>query len=147
MALKENLFNGMPEEISVGVDLEEISRFRELDSNSPFFERVFSEHELSYCRSYEDPIPHLTANFSGKEAVRKTLGTDASLSLWSIEILRTKDGVPHVRINGRDRQDIALSLSHSSHYAIAFAMKSSSPASTKMMQAELDRMAIHVLPE
>ena len=147
MALKGNLFTDIPGKISVGVDIEEIGRIRALDFNSPFFERVFSKHELAYCRSYEDPIPHLTANFTGKEAVLKTLGTDATLSLHSIEILRHKNGVPYVRIKGRDRPDIALSLAHSSYHAIALAAKSDLPASTKMMQGQLDKMASHALPE
>ena len=61
--------------ISVGVDIEEISRFafKTLEKDSAFLNRIFTKNELDYCIKKANPAPHLTARFCAKEAVVKAM--------------------------------------------------------------------------
>lgn len=112
------------ERIGVGVDIEEIARFENFQSEqeNDFLNRVFTKRELQYCFSQKSPAQHLAARFSGKEAVIKSLnslGIMKSFAYNAIEILRNKKGVPQVKILDFPFE-IHMSLSHSRNYAIAF---------------------------
>jgi holo-[acyl-carrier protein] synthase len=123
-------------EWNIGVDAVEVARFRLLDypSYKQFYERVFTSKEIEYCLSFKTPASHFAVNFAGKEAVYKAINKFYDVKLRDIEILRDKDGAPHVNLHlnhhgaKNDRQRIRLplgvkvSLSHSSSYAIAFAV-------------------------
>lgn len=122
--------------LSVGADIVEISRFEQMEYSScrSFYERVFTTKEIKYCLSFKNPAPHFAVNFAGKEAVCKAIQMSCNAGLRRIEILRDKRGAPRVNLH-LDRKDgkkestwdgthfqIQLSLSHSSSYAIAFAL-------------------------
>ena len=106
----------------IGTDIVEIDRFRNLGTESPFYERVFSERELAYCHRYTDPAPHLAATFAGKEAVVKATNSNCQIHLNHIEILRDQDGAPYVKLHQDCGHDIYVSLSHSSYHAVAVAL-------------------------
>ena len=112
----------------VGVDIVEIPRIKKAVERlgKRFLHRVYTEPELRQCR--EKP-PSLAARFAGKEAVMKALGTGAKGISWrEIEILAEASGKPLVHLHGkaRDKADalgldeLAISLSDSDEYAIAF---------------------------
>ncbi len=105
--------------LSIGIDLVEIKRFREHTIDSPFIQRVFSEDELKYCFSYSNPAPHLAANFAGKEAVVKALGIEKPSSLRYIQILRYESGVPYVQYSEANQLTLLVSLSYTSELAAA----------------------------
>lgn len=113
--------------IGIGVDIEDIARFRKLHriDDRRFLGRVFTGRELDYCFSRKDPAQHLTARFCAKEAVVKAL---AGLGIHKvpyrdIEILNTAKGVPKVRIHSKRKMaTVAVSLSHTTEYALAFAI-------------------------
>jgi holo-[acyl-carrier protein] synthase len=108
--------------IAIGTDIVEIDRFRNLDAESPFYERVFSKRELAYCLGYSDPSPHLAATFAGKEAIVKATNSNCRVSLNNIEVLRDEDGAPYVELHQHCNHDIYVSLSHSSSHAVAVAL-------------------------
>lgn len=124
-------------EWNIGVDVVEVARFKWLDypSHKRFYERVFTSREIEYCLSFKTPAPHFAVNFAGKEAVYKAVNRFCDVKLRDVEILRDKDGAPHVNLH-LNRQDatkngsqemnlpfeVKVSLSHSSSYAVAFAV-------------------------
>jgi len=127
-------------EWSIGVDVVKVARFKWLEyaTHKRFYERVFTSREIEYCLSFKTPAPHFAVNFAGKEAVYKALNRFCDVKLRDIEILRGEDGAPHVNLHlnhlgaKNESQEMRLpfkvevSLSHSSSYAVAFAVLSSS---------------------
>lgn len=108
----------------IGVDLEKISRFKKLpyQRNRAFYEKVFTDREIKYCLSKDDPYPHFAARFAGKEAVLKTMGSTV-YKIKNVEIVNNKNGLPLVRVKDRQRRGkFLISLSHTSEWAIAFAI-------------------------
>ena len=115
------------QDISVGVDVIEIERVAATLARfgDRFLERVFTEGETAYCRGR---APQLAARFAAKEAVMKALGTGTRGVGWrEIEVTRKRTGEPGIALHGRAAERaarlgidrIAVSLSHSRHYAVA----------------------------
>ena len=113
----------------VGVDIIEISRIETAVQQwgTRFLHRVFTESELEICRVNPSA---LAVRFAGKEAVMKVLGTGTTGISWKeIEILPEPSGKPFVNLYGKAKDkarslgldEVAISLSHSREYAIAFA--------------------------
>ncbi len=111
----------------IGIDIIEIARIEKAIAHwgENFLQRVYTEPEL---KLYHKKPSSLAARFAGKEAVIKTLGTQAKGISWKeIEILSDPSGQPLVhlygkaqnRANGLGLDNLAISLSHSKEYAIA----------------------------
>ncbi|MEK7551816.1 MAG: holo-ACP synthase [Patescibacteria group bacterium] len=117
---------------AIGVDVENISRFKEMDtpSFSAFLRKIFTSKELEYCFSKKNSSQHLAVRFAGKEAVIKILRGLGERYLKNpvgysqIEILNDKNGAPFPRITLPKYKDlnIIISFSHSKEIAIAFAV-------------------------
>ena len=112
----------------VGVDIIEIGRVEEAINNfgERFLHRVYTETELGLCGHEPESF---AVRFAGKEAVMKALGTGVRGVGWrEIEILAERSGKPWVRLSGKAQRraeglglkDLAISLSHSREYAVAF---------------------------
>ena len=118
--------------IGNGVDIVEIERISEIVKKNPrFLERCFTENERALFLEKGMKIETIAAGFAGKEAVSKALGTGIrGFNFVDIEILRDALGKPVVQLLGKARDvainrqiyRIELSLSHSDHQAIAFAI-------------------------
>ena len=120
-------------QIHQGVDLVEISKFKEiLQRHSQFVSDVFTERERAYCESMKDPYPHLAGRFAAKESYLKALGTGMSGSgidsiFQEIEVIPAVSGKPGISVRGwaekiAKRKKIgqcSLSISHTLHYAVA----------------------------
>jgi holo-[acyl-carrier protein] synthase len=111
----------------IGIDIIEIARIKKAIAHwgEGFLQRVYTEPEL---KLYHKKPSSLAARFAGKEAVIKTLGTQAKGISWKeIEILSDPSGQPSVHLygkaqnqaNGLGLDNLAISLSHSKEYAIA----------------------------
>jgi len=74
-------------DFSIGVDIEDISRFSKLSytSKKSFYDKIFTKKEIKYCLSKKNPYPHFTVRFCAKEATIKAL-ENSNLSLKEIEI-------------------------------------------------------------
>ena len=112
----------------IGVDIIEIARIEKAIAHwgEGFLHRVYTEPELKLC--HKKPSS-LAARFAGKEAVIKALGTKNKGIGWKeIEIVSDPNGQPVVHLYGRAQNQakdlcldkLAISLSHSREYAIAF---------------------------
>ena len=112
----------------IGIDIIEIARIEKAAARwgGSFLHRVYTEPELKLC--HKKPSS-LAARFAGKEAVIKALGTQTKGISWrEIEILAEPSGKPSVRLYGKAQNQadslglgkLAISLSHSKEYAVAF---------------------------
>jgi len=113
----------------IGVDIVEIGRLEKAIARhgESFLRRVYTDSEL---KLYRKKLPSLAARFAAKEAVIKALGKPAKdMSLKDIEILSDPGGRPLVNLYGKTRQHaekmglgkLAITISHSKEYAVAFA--------------------------
>jgi holo-[acyl-carrier protein] synthase len=122
--------------IFVGVDIESILRFKDLDRNRSerFLSKIFTKNEIDYCFSKRYPAQHLAARFAGKEALIKAIKSTkiktVNLQLNNVEITNNVNGSPSVSINNYKlinknnilNMKFKISLSHSEDMAIAFAL-------------------------
>jgi holo-[acyl-carrier protein] synthase len=113
----------------IGVDIVEIARLEESVARwgEDFLNRVYTDTEI---KLYRRKLPSLAVRFAAKEAVIKALGQQGKkASLKDIEVLSGPGGQPVVNLYGRAQQqakamglgELAVSLSHSREYAVAFA--------------------------
>ncbi|ORZ36809.1 fatty acid synthase alpha subunit reductase [Catenaria anguillulae PL171] len=121
----------------VGVDIELVSVFADLDSKQTFIERNFTPAEIKYCMSRPDPAASFAGRWAAKEAVVKALSSvDASkvltqgagAPLIDIEVVAAADsGVPVVRLSGMadkareavGAQGVKVTISHAGEFAAA----------------------------
>ena len=109
--------------MEIGLDIVEIDRVRRLARRTPrFLKRVFTEEEISYCKSRKNPWQHFAVRFAAKEAVWKAWGK-GGLSLKDISVTRGSNGKPGVGLKGRRAPGFSLSLTHSERYAVAVAIR------------------------
>ncbi len=112
----------------IGVDIIEIGRIKEAVNlwGEKFLRRIYTESELA---AYRNKPSSLAARFAGKEAVMKLLGTGRYGIHWrEVETLSMPGGKPLVTLYGRALtraselgiKEIAVSLSHSKEYAVAY---------------------------
>jgi len=112
----------------VGVDIIEIGRIEEAVNTwgQRFLHRIYTETELRLCNNKPQSF---AVRFAGKEAVMKALGTGVKGISWrEIEILAESSGKPWVQLSGKAKDkaeslgltNLAISLSHSREYAVAF---------------------------
>lgn len=121
--------------LGTGIDLVENERMRETLErwDRTFKKRVFLESEQQYCDGKASPVRHYAGRFAVKEAVTKAFGTGIGSQIgWlDIEVIRDEaTGAPSVRLGERAAQladtrgveTVAVSLSHTRHYAVAQAI-------------------------
>jgi len=117
--------------ISIGIDIIEVARIREVLLRSPRFrERVFTTAERAYCDSRGvAAAQHYAARFAAKEAALKALQTGwrGGIGWQDVEIGSLESGAPILIFHGLVRELFEksgataahLSLSHTSEHAIA----------------------------
>lgn len=117
--------------LKVGVDCEEISRFKRLpfEKTELFYKRVFTPKEIEYCVSCREPYHRFAARFAAKEAVIKALNGILRPYYKDIEIRKGKNGEPNIHIDKKRFRkagalSMSLSLAHSKSHAIAFVIVS-----------------------
>lgn len=110
--------------ISVGNDLVENSRIRSAyeQFGEKFLSKIFTQHEIDYCLSKKDPVPHLAARFSCKEAFIKAidLPDGKALDFREIELTGMQFGKKKLSLFGKAREyyqtqgfrDHSVSISH-----------------------------------
>jgi len=109
----------------IGIDMIEIARIEKAIARwgEGFLHRIYTKPELKLC--HKKPSS-LAARFAGKEAVIKAIGK--GIAWREIEILAEPSGKPLVHLYGKAQNQVdslgldklAISLSHSKEYAIAF---------------------------
>ena len=116
---------------SVGIDIEEVKRFRSLARNRTFLNDVFDQPEILYCKSKGNNPQSLAGIFAAKEAVIKALSqlADVRYSVSDFAIHHDKKGAPLVKESNRRKARrlprgvvISLSIAHTSSQALAVAI-------------------------
>jgi holo-[acyl-carrier protein] synthase len=125
--------------ISIGIDIIEVARVREVLARTPrFAERVFTSTERAYCDSRgAAAAQHYAARFAAKEAALKAFqtGWKGGISWQDVEIASRASGAPYLVFHGKVRELFErsgataahLSLSHTSEHAIAQVILEGSP--------------------
>ena len=125
----KNMKRKYRDDFAIGVDIEPILRFRDLDrmESRNFLAKIFTEKEIEYCYSKKEPAQQLAVRFTAKEAVIKALSYFGLSRVFfnNIEIVKDKEGRPFVHIakeGYNNKYSIKISLSHCEDKAIAFAV-------------------------
>jgi holo-[acyl-carrier protein] synthase len=117
--------------ISIGIDIIEVHRVREVMARTPrFVERVYTAAERAYCDGRGVvAAQHYAARFAAKEAALKALqtGWTGGIAWQDIEIASKDSGAPILLFHGRVRElyeasgarAAHLSISHTTEHAIA----------------------------
>jgi holo-[acyl-carrier protein] synthase len=115
----------------IGNDIIEIERIRKsFDLHGfRFLAKLFSIEEQDYCLKHQDPIPHLAARFSAKEAIVKALGTGFGkhASWLDMEIVNNSLGKPEVFFSDTLKKNlndplVLVSISHCKLYVSTMAI-------------------------
>lgn len=109
--------------MTVGVDIEEIERFK--DKPQRFLDKVYTKGEQEYCFSKPNPAGHLAVRFCAKEAVIKALNSMGirQPAFNQIEVRHDLNKCPKISLPENEEYKnlvIELSLSHDKTKAIAF---------------------------
>jgi holo-[acyl-carrier protein] synthase len=87
--------------VGVGVDLTDVGRVaRMLDRHPTFAERVFTEHEIAYCRRQATPAEAFAARWAAREACRKALGGIREMRWHDVWVERAPTGAPSIGLAG-----------------------------------------------
>jgi holo-[acyl-carrier protein] synthase len=117
--------------ISIGIDIVEVRRMREVIERTPrFVERVYTEGERAYCDSRGAiAAQHYAARFAAKEAALKALqtGWSGGIGWQDVEVAAHASGAPLLIFHGLARElfeksgatSAHLSISHTNEHAIA----------------------------
>ena len=113
-----------------GIDILDVSRIKKaIEDSARFLNKLFTENEISYCKSKRNKYQSFAARFVAKEAFLKALGTGWSHGIaWTeIEVNKDPQGKPFIILSGKAKElfdkcgctSIHLSLSHTSKLAMA----------------------------
>lgn len=117
--------------ISIGIDIIEVARIREVLLRTPrFVDRVYTAAERGYCDSRGVvAAQHYAVRFAAKEAALKALQTGwrGGISWQDVEISAHESGAPYLIFRGEvlavfekfRATATHLSMSHTSEHAIA----------------------------
>lgn len=120
--------------IGIGTDIVECLRIAQMIERhgEVFLTRVYTEHEIRYCRARKNSTEHFAARWAAKEAVLKCLGTGMAkgLSWTEIEVRNDPGGQPRLTLRGKANElaqvrrisEFFLSLSHCRSCATAYAL-------------------------
>lgn len=120
----------MAKSFDLGVDIEEVSRFRRLVRNKRFLDRIYTPREVIYCRAKKNALQHFAVRFAAKEAVWKCLSETLhrlrkNLGHRDIGIRNSASGKPEITLppslKSIERR-VHISLSHSSSHVVAVAV-------------------------
>lgn len=113
--------------LEIGTDIIEIKRIEKSMRNPNFLKYVFGSDECIMFEKKGFKSETIAANFCGKEAFFKSIGTGIrGFGLKNVQILRNDMGKPYFKFSGKILEEIeknnynfSVSLSHSKDYAIA----------------------------
>ena len=90
--------------LGIGTDITECLRIAQMIERHGelFVSRVYTPHEIDYCRSRRMATQHFAGRWAAKEAVLKAIGTGwrRGISWRDIEVRNTAAGRPVARLQG-----------------------------------------------
>ena len=109
----------MIENLGIGIDIIEVSRFRrkKYEENRDFYKKIFVKPEINYCLKFKNSAERFAGKFAIKVAVIKSIS--GKIGFLDIETSHLKSK-PIVKIKkSREKYNFIASLSHENHFAIA----------------------------
>jgi holo-[acyl-carrier protein] synthase len=117
----------------IGIDFIETKRLKNTIERfgERFLKRIYTQEEITYCRSQVNPFPHFAGRFCAKEAVLKAFGVGRGKLPWvDIEIVNGRGGKPQVNLHRKAKkvfsdlkgERVLVSISHTHSIAIAQAI-------------------------
>ena len=109
---------GKDQNITIGIDIVSVSRFRNFDFKGNFAKKIFTENELAICKNKSHPEQSLAGRFAAKEAIKKTI--QETIEYNKIEIQADENGQPLVRYLEEEigeKYCSVLSISHTEDLA------------------------------
>jgi holo-[acyl-carrier protein] synthase len=115
--------------LGIGVDVVDVKRMKSVleKQGKVFLDKVFSDMEVTYCKTRKKPYLHFGARFAAKEAVAKAMRTGWSGAFhWrDIEVVNDQSGAPHILLSrdvakALEQCSVHLSLSHTDNTMVAF---------------------------
>jgi holo-[acyl-carrier protein] synthase len=120
--------------LGIGTDIVECLRIAQMIERHGelFIDRVYTAHEIEYCRSRKQATQHFAGRWAAKEAVLKAIGTGwrRGISWRDIEVRNGEGGKPAIAVRGGAFEaieqagigEILISISHCRSHATAFAV-------------------------
>ena len=120
--------------LGIGTDITECLRIAQMIERHGelFVSRVYTPHEIDYCRSRRMATQHFAGRWAAKEAVLKAIGTGwrRGISWRDIEVRNTAAGRPVARLQGGTLEIaeklgircVLVSISHCRSHATAYAV-------------------------
>lgn len=114
----------------IGIDIIEVSRIQSniLKHGQNFLDKVFTQEEQAYCKSFRQSGRNFAGRFAAKEAVVKALGCGFAqgISWLDIEIRNDSQGKPYLILSDilntlYQNPTLHISISHCHEYATAVA--------------------------
>ena len=113
--------------MQVGIDIEEVNRFSEIERDKNKLNKLFTKDEQEYFNRYSNKTCHIAGFFCAKEAVSKALKVSLYRDIYpiNIEILHGKNGEPFVNLENvilkklLNNKKIDISISHTDKFATA----------------------------
>ena len=114
--------------VCCGIDIELIDQLPRVGDcwEDPFYQDHFAPAEIAYCLLQETPSLHFTARWCAKEALKKCDDAFLATAPKDIEVVVDGAGAPHLVHHtggGTRRLPHAVSLSHTTHAAVAVVVK------------------------
>lgn len=108
----------------IGIDIVELKRIERLMSkNERFVKRILCEKELAEFKQLSNErrkIEYVAGRFAAKEAFSKAIGTGiGETNFIDIAVLNEPSGAPYLEVNGFEKKQLFVSISHSNDYAVA----------------------------
>ena len=119
MTEKHELSLEMINNLGIGIDIIEVSRFRKkkYEENKNFYKKIFVKSEINYCLKFKNSAERFAGKFALKEALIKSIDRKIRFSEIETSHLKSK---PIVRIKkSRGKYNFLASLSHENDFAIA----------------------------
>lgn len=115
--------------LGIGIDICPVERItKALERHGDLFaDRIFTENERQYAGTGRVSDERLAARFAAKEATIKALGAPPGLKWKDMEVVKSGDGAPGLRLHGKAAEEISrmgvtrtwISLTHAGGMAVA----------------------------
>ncbi len=113
--------------IYIGTDIVSVQRIQNALKRHPdrFQLKIYTHQEIDYCSSKANPEIHYSGRFAAKEAILKALyssGHKDKLPFNAVDVRSGEDGEPLVTLPKNIKGNCKVSISHTSDFAVAFAI-------------------------
>ncbi len=119
MTEKHELSLEMINNLGIGIDIIEVSRFRrkKYEENRNFYKKIFVKSEINYCLKFKNSAERFAGKFAIKEAVIKSI--PEKIGPRDIEIVYANKK-PRIRLKSSliKKYDFMVSVSHEKEFAI-----------------------------